>query len=361
MKWTVGLKGLAAIGAMVISTAVSGGEIEVENASLPIPFRLPSSSVGEPAALDRQIEASAIEAIGDGKLLLVAHDRSAELFVVETATGQRVGRPLTCSQFPNGAEIPPKWEGMARDDQGCYYVIGTHSGKSDSDRPSRSFLFRFRLTGGTNGTPVAIDGSSVRRWHLADSLKTTLGRELPDAAAVDLRKIEGLTVRTVTGGEGKPGRVELIVGLREPSDLVRAFVADIAQTPENNATLSLTPLFRFDAGSREGVPCQLTSLNYMPEWKGFLIVTATEDDQNVFHGNTLWFLPDEQVARGPRVSPDAVYVFEPAMKAEGLCTLPGASGPNPRSVRLAVSFDNDPHSTHIPSRLQILTISRRAP
>lgn len=335
-------------------------EFRVENETLPIPFSVPAETVGEPPKIDREIEASAIQAIGDGRFVLVAHDRSAALYVVETASGRTIGKPITCDRFPNDATIPPKWEGLARDDSGWFYVTGTFGGKADEDRAARSFLFRFRLTGDAIAGNLAIDNSTVRRWDIAAALKDVLGRELTDPAAVDKRKVEGLTVRSVPSAvAGNAGRLELIFGLREPGDLVRTFVADISKTPEDGAVLALSPLFSFYAGSREGVPCQLTSLEYVPQWHGFLIVTATEDDQNVFHGNTLWILSDVQIGTAPQVKPVVAHVFEPAMKAEGLTIL--ADGPrlDVRSIRLAVSFDNDPHATHIPSRLQILTLSRR--
>lgn len=347
------------LAAALVPATAFGEEYRVEQASLPIPFLAPATAAGERPKVDTVIEASAIEPIGDGKLLLVAHDKTTELFVVETATGQVVGKPVTCSRFPNGAKIPPKWEGLARDDQGFYYAIGTHSGKADDDRAARSFLFRFRLVGGTEGSPIAIDESSVRRWQLGAALKSALAREVADAAEVDKRKIEGLTVRSVPATPASPARVELIVGLREPFDQVRAFAADISNNPADGAELSLKTLFTFNPGTREGNQSQLTSLHYLSEWNGFLVVTATEDEQNAFHGNTLWFVPGEQIKSGANVKPVAIYVFEPAMKAEGLCTLPDPSGPNPRAVRLAISFDNDPHTTHIPSRLQTLTVSRR--
>lgn len=351
------MRSLAALAVAAIPFTAIAGEFRVEKETLPAPF-LTTASSGE-TKVDGVIEASAVEAIGDGKLLLVAHDKSTEMFVAESATGQIVGKPLTTARFPNGAEIPPKWEGLASDDQGFYYVAGTHGGKSDSDRPSRSFLFRFRLTGGTNGTPVAIDENSVRRWHIGASLKDVLGREVSDPTEVEKRKIEGLAVRSTKGADGK-AKVELIVGLRAPTDRARTFAADITKAPEDDSKLTLTPLFSFDAGTREGVQSELTSLVYVPEWKGFLASTTTEDKQNVFHGNTLWFVSDAQVERGGKAKAESLLVFQPAMKAEGLTVLPDASKSNGKTIQLAVSYDNDGHTTHIPSRLQILTISRNA-
>jgi hypothetical protein len=343
---------------LFVAAGAHAEEFRIENATVPAPFLLPVASPGESPKVDTVIEASAIEAIGDGRYVLVAHDRTAGLFVVETATGQIVGSPVTCSRFPKDTPIPAKWEGLAADGRGFFYVIGTHSGKSDQDRPSRSYLFRFRLTTGNNGNPFAIDEGSVVRWRIENSLAEVLERETHDPAKVALRKIEGLTVRTVLDADGQPARVDLIVGLREPGDLVRTFAADITKAPEDGATLTLEPFFSFDAGSREGVASQLTSLHYSPEWKGFLVLTATEDKQNIFHGNTLWYVPEQDATPGARVKPEVLRVFEPAMKAEGLCSLPRSGRSSARALRLAVSFDNDPHATHIPSRLQVFTVSR---
>ena len=48
------------------------------------------------------------------------------------------------------------------------------------------------------------------------------------------------------------------------------------------------------------------------------------------------------------------------MKAEGLCILPQPAGQqaSPPVVHLLVTYDNDPHATHIPSRFQLVNLSR---
>jgi hypothetical protein len=48
------------------------------------------------------------------------------------------------------------------------------------------------------------------------------------------------------------------------------------------------------------------------------------------------------------------------MKAAGLCMLPPAAGSDPGTVRLLVTYDNDPHATHIPSRFQQVNLIRRS-
>ena len=89
-------------------------------------------------------------------------------------------------------------------------------------------------------------------------------------------------------------------------------------------------------------------------------MTATEDKDNAFHGNTLWFQPLDEVPTGRGVAaPRRVYDFEVAMKAEGLTDLPPPAGTDPsRSARLLVTFDNDVHATKIPSRIQTLRLTR---
>ena len=78
----------------------------------------------------------------------------------------------------------------------------------------------------------------------------------------------------------------------------------------------------------------------------------------MFHGNTLWFVSDDQIAaHGGKVQAVRVSEFEVAMKCQGLCDVPG--GTNDRQARLIATFDNDAHATKIPSRFQVLTLSRR--
>ena len=86
--------------------------------------------------------------------------------------------------------------------------------------------------------------------------------------------------------------------------------------------------------------------------------------QNAFHGNTLWFVPDARIAQGhgSPIAADKVWTFEVAMKAEGLCVLPPAAGQaaDPNTLRLLITYDNDPHATHIPSRFQVVNLVRQA-
>jgi hypothetical protein len=330
---------------MVLAAIALGGpaalaqdaRFRLESAALPRPF-----IQGE--AADVVIEASGVEPIGDGRRFLVAHDKAPALHVVELASGRLVGEPITSSRFPAQTKTGPKWEGMARDSEGNYYLIGSHSGKTDAERDEKAVLIRFRLKDESGDAP-AIDDDSVVRWHVARALESGLKGLGLDEARVAKRKVEGLAIRE------REGRRELVIGLREPGDKVRAFVADITSQPSPDAELELKPLFTFEAGPREGVRAQLTSLEYVPALGGFLVITATEDEGNVFHGNTLWFVADGAADRAAELA-----TFEVAMKAEGLAVLDARSDGRRTVARLLITFDNDPKATKIPSRFQTATL-----
>jgi hypothetical protein len=320
-------------------------EFRLDGATLPAPLL-------DHGRVNRVIEASAVAPIGDGQLWLIAHDKAPALFVVEAQTGRLVGEPITSPKFPLLTKTGgPKWEGMARDAAGNYYLIGSHSGKTDEERLDKSVLIRFRLKG---GDMPSIDAASVVRWEIARALESVLKAEGLDPKAVAKRKIEGLAVREIRAVDGSARR-ELVIGLREPGDKVRAFVADITAAPSPEAQLELRPLFAFWADPREGVEAQLTSLEYVPALGGFLVVTATEDADNAFHGNTLWFVADGQTHQAR-----AIATFEVAMKAEGLAVLGVEQRPERTAVQLLITYDNDPHATKIPSRFQTVTLIRES-
>ena len=85
-------------------------------------FRLESVTLPAPlldgAKVNTVIEASGVEPIGDGRRLLVAHDKDPALYIVDTETGRILGEPLTSPHFPKKNDAGPKWEGMARDSEG---------------------------------------------------------------------------------------------------------------------------------------------------------------------------------------------------------------------------------------------------
>ena len=97
------LFGLMALGA----SAASADTIRVEAEALPAPLHRQGASPSDPIQVDAKVEASAVEPIGDGKFVLVAHDKASELYVVETATSKIVGPPVTSDALPSTTASGP--------------------------------------------------------------------------------------------------------------------------------------------------------------------------------------------------------------------------------------------------------------
>ena len=348
-KTTLGL--LLTFGLFNVATPAQAGDpIKVEAESLPLPLHREGASPADPIQIDAKVEASAVEPIGDGKYVLVSHDKASEFYVVETATGRLVGPAVTSPALPQTSASGPKFEGMARDSKGNFYAVGSHSGKTDEERSQRAHLVRYRFQTLVPGQAPTIDPASVVKFDAWASLKSALAAESNEVAKL---KIEGLAIKEVPSQK----KTEVYIGLREPSDLVRVFVADLADNATAGTSLSFRMLFAFDAGTSEGVQATLTSLLYVPAWEGFFVLTATEDKDNAFHGNTLWFVPESSIPSTGVAKAQRVHNFEVAMKAEGLADLPVVS-PSKTSLRLFVAFDNDAKSTHMPSRVQTFRLSR---
>src|SRR5262249_22558991 len=131
--------------------------------------------------------------------------------------------------------------------------------------------------------------------------------------------------------------------------------ADISNVPSPDSELELKPAFSFTALPCEGVTSQLTSLEYSRALGGCLVVTATEDEGNAFHGNSLWFIADKEPGQAIKVG-----TFEVAMKAEGLAILSSQTTSQRISVKLLITYDNDAHATKMPSRFQTVTLVRES-
>jgi hypothetical protein len=305
-------------------------------------YRLESLGAAKPFLMDGKvdtvIEPSCVAPIGDGRRMLVADGRRGSLLVVELATGAIVGAPLGSAKFPTTTKFGPNWKGMAQDSEGNYYLVGSHSGKSDEERAASSAVVKFRLKGGET---AAIDDESVVRWDLSRALEAALRTQGLDSAKVAERAVEGLAVRE--GG----GRRELVIGLGKPDDKVRALAADITNFPSPDTELELRPVFAFDAGRSEGAAEQLTSMEYVADIGGFLVLTATVGDDGASRGNTIWY-----VANGERRRATQHGTFERGMKSAGLAVL-GSSRPGGETlISLVFTYDNDAHGTKIPGRFQ---------
>jgi len=339
---------------------------ELKVLATPAPVSLKNSDDSE----NQTIEPSAVEPIGGGKFLLVADDKDDgngnSLKIIETSTG-KVLKTLTKIQ---SSDKNPKWEALAKDEQENYYVIGSHNNADAQKLARRSLMFRFRLNNEMeqDAAKIEIDAASVRELDVKESL--TALQLYSTVPANNKVKIEGLAVRKTVCGQ------ELIIGFREPFDITKADTVKVysAIIPndafESKAIikLSLKPLFQLNAEkTADKTPFQLSSIEYVQDLKGFLVLTSTEtkdaSNKAVSHGNALWFVSDEMIetARPTNFSESyktaptqKVLKFQPSMKAEGICLL---SKRNQKTFRFALVFDNDAEETKIGGKMQFIELS----
>ena len=362
---------------MIPSTPSLRAEIQVELAEPPIPIP-PVKPGGEDS------EVSAIEALGPDLFLLGADEEKSLLIADLEGRSVEIEKQLSPGSFSK----KPKWEALAKDEKGFFYVVGSHNVNPDDPEAiekleARSNLVRFSIDG-----EVSRPGELTLKSPVILDLKDALDREglykagNPGATRA---KIEGLTVRAVPI-PGGASRQELVVGLREPFECsegeppsavscIRAYAADLSNVPGQPTDVAPIPLdlkllFTFGAEAREGVPAKLSSLVHSPEWGGFLVLTSTEDGSNKFHGNTLWFLPDSEAKGKEMGKAQKLWVFglvpggglAPEAKAEGLAILPGKQETEkPDRLRLVIAYDNDSvpeGGSHKPSFLQLVTLVR---
>ncbi|MFM9903017.1 MAG: hypothetical protein ACKVQJ_00430 [Pyrinomonadaceae bacterium] len=360
------LRIFAIVGCLAAVTAVGAAQsFDIKPAGTPFPLK----NIGKKGELtpNKTIEPSAVEPIGDGKYLIVGDDKDngvgQSLAVVETASG------LVIKLLENiqGKAANPKWEAMAKDDEGNFYIMGSHNEDDAEKLVSKSRLFRFRLKNENETEPnnFKIDMDSVRELDIKESLKA-LGLYSSDPAK-NQTKIEGLAVRT------NAGHAELAFGFREPffsGDRVGVFVAEVPATLGAWPTitkLTLRPFFGFIAGKPQDspVPFKISSIEYCKQIGGFLLLTSTEDKQNKFHGNALWYVSDEMIlkaqtatGKGEQYVVKALNLleFEPNNKAEGLSIQPAKIG---GKTTIVIMYDNDPKNA--PPNISMMQLMELSP
>ena len=225
-----------------------------------------------------------------------------------------------------------------------------HNGSNDEEWMTKSVLIRFRLT---NGDLPSIDDASITTWHVAHSRKAgSRGLMLLPNRSPSERSRACRSANT----SRKVHRyiVSFISGSGEPKEKIHVFMADITAAPSPDADLQLSGLLVHRRTVKAKSSSSSTSLEDAPATGGFLVVTASEDAANAFHGNTLWFVAD-----GETTCVKKIATFEVAMKAEGL-TILGAEKQGPRTaVKLLIAYDNDADATYIPSRVQQAMLVRQ--
>ncbi|MBX7170909.1 MAG: hypothetical protein K1X72_08125 [Pyrinomonadaceae bacterium] len=310
---------------------------------------------------DEKIEPSAVEPIGNGTFLLVADDKDIDgksLKVVEAKTG-KVLKTLDKIQ---PTKKNPKWEAMAKDEAGNYFIIGSHFEETDPEKlASRSLMFKFRLKDEMeqDGTKIEIDNASIKELDAKESL-TSMGLH-NQTPANNKGKIEGLTIRTI--GNQK----ELFIGLREPSDFVQVYSAVIPDDELQKTSLfklDLKLFLKFDAGkTTDNTQYKLSSIEFSQDFNGFLILTSTEttDSQGkpIFHGNALWFASIKSIEKARTnnlelAKVQKVFEFKPTMKVEGLCLF---SNHNNNDFRGVLVYDNDTKDSGLAGKMQFINLT----
>ena len=291
-RWLRSIRSI--LGTMALAPAFAhADDLRLESTSLPAPLL-------EDGKVNVVVEASALEPIGDGRRLLVAHDKDPALYVVDIGTGRILGEPITSPRFPKKNEGGPKWEGMARDSEGNFYLIGAHNGKTDAGASNQE-------------RPDSVSPQGQRSARDRRCLDHDMARR-PFAGG----RPEGRRTRRRRGRQAKSRRpddprTENRLTARPAASCLSAFAsrktrstsssADISACPLPDAELELKPAFAFPAEPREGQASELTSLEYVPALGGFLVVTASEDTANAFHGNTLWFVADGETSHARKSRP----------------------------------------------------------
>lgn len=309
-------------------------------------YRLESATSPTPFLRENRPETAIVPAgiatIGGGERVLVADARGGSLHMIDVATGAIVGKPLTSPRFPEATGTGPDWAGLAADSKGNFYLVGSNSGRTDEERAARGWLVRFRLK---EGEAPAIDDASVACWDLSRSIDEALKALKLDAAAIEGRRVEGLAIRE--GG----GRRELVLGLRRPSDKIRALAADITTPPSPGAAMAFRSLFGFDAGHPEGGVEQLVAMEHVAEMGGTVVLTSAIGDDGVSRGNTIWLVPNGERRRANRYA-----TLEPGSTAGGLSVLGVRSGGLGTTIHLLITYDRKPGATAAPGRFQKVTL-----
>jgi hypothetical protein len=259
--------------------------------------------------------------------LLVVDDTLNFVFVFNR-DGKMLQR-IEPARFP---KLRAKFEDLAFDPStGTFFAVGSHEGWDQATLENLSVLLHFRVV--EQEGMLTVEDSSVENLPLNKSFEL-LGLWKPEGM-----KIEGLAYDSEND--------HLYIGLREPRDRARVYRVT-SQSLFEAKTGGTIPypeeVLSFDPGKVDGTPFHISALLWLPETRGLLVATSTEDDEtHQFLGNRIWHF---STSRGLRLLRDT---FDQGMKAEGL-----ALGED----HLYICYDNDQDDTGIPSRLRIIPFER---
>ncbi len=323
--------GLAAL----FAVAARAHHYRLESTTTPAPFLRDGRA-------DLVIEPSGVAPLGDGRRVLVAHEKAAPLHVVDVATGAIVGEPLGSPKFPPTTRTGPNWEGIARDSEENYYLVGSHGGESDEERAARSVLVRFRLRVGE--TP-AIDDASVVRWDIAVRSRLRCGRR-------------GSIRPGLRNGRSKVWRSARPEANASWSSASASRTTRSAPSPPTSPTRPRpTPRSSSTLCSRSTPAAATVSPRSSPRWSTSPRWAGSSSSPR------RWAQTRRAMATPSGSSPTArrgrrLYAtFDVGMKAGGLALLGVKQGGHRTEIKLLITYDNNPQATRMPSRFQTATLT----
>jgi hypothetical protein len=307
-----------AISALAFALFSSSADVSMQSQALVIP-----QSAIQLFEVNPGIDASGVAPIGDKTFLLVADNKNCEVVIVETKT--RVVRKDDL-RIPETSSCDD-WEAMAKDQKKNFYLVNSHG---DFVR----FVFKDETLAEPNDFQIIVKpdqqkGKAKPFEKIKESFKE-IEKLLGHSA-----EIEGLAVK-----DGARS-IELFFGIRQKD--VEVIHVCRAEITNDGMTTGLTPAFTFRVPKAPQNYWHLSSIEYVPEVNGFLLMTSSEVG-STFYGSQLWFVSDDQLASAnwkdyKEITPKLLTPnpFGDKNKAEGIAVLDA----NGADLKVVIMFDND--------------------
>lgn len=264
----------------------------------------------------KMLEASGVAAFEEH--LVIVNDRNNSLYIADTDAPSRQLTVIEAPEFPTDRV---KFEDVGfHGASGYFYTIGAHF----STEKQFQQTFRFKLEKKEDQWKV----TNLDKLKISDEILGELKKLPPKKAS-----IEGIAV---AGAELKP---TLYVGVRIDGKFPILEFSKVGSTFKLGQVHVIVPT----ESTLTDTPYHLSGLAMASE-TDLLILAATEDGDNGFHGNRLYTV-DTRDWRVKSVTPE----FALAQKAEGVTLWDSKE----TGRRVAIVFDNDQHKTRQPSRLLI--------
>jgi len=230
------------------------------------PIRLQNLGISE---LNGIYEPSAVQQLGDGRILVVEDEASRAINVMSIADdGTLIKNGPTDLKLMRGfGRKLSDLEGLSIDDSGYIYAITSHSRNKEGERRAdREQLLRFQIEGSNVGN-ISSYTSLTDTMQAAEELKAAIEAQVGEEIDFDQLNIEGLAYYTQAN--------QLLLGLRAPKTGKFSIIVVI----ENPADI-----FDNQAAPEFGSPIMLDlkgggirALSYDPVLATFLIVNEIDN------------------------------------------------------------------------------------